>query len=165
MPRKKKTEETIDEEANRRALDEAAGVVEGKRSSLAPPPATRPANAQPLVKADTREKLLYKIACEGAPLGDEFFREFPDMKELLELALVISARLMIVAVCNGLMPPTQRISAIRVLASLAGKQVPDEEDDKFKPAPLAIPRGSKEEVNATLEKIRQLSTDTLSPVL
>ncbi len=52
---------------------------------------------------------------------------------------------------------------MRIFMSLSGKQVPDDEDDKFKaPPPLAIPRGSKEEVNATLEKIRQLSSDSLS---
>jgi hypothetical protein len=118
---------------------------------------------KPLVRENTREKLLYKIACAGAPIGDEFFDEFPDRQELLELSLDIAARLLIVAIVNGELAPTQRIASIRVVASLAGKFVPEEEEDKFKPVPLAIPRGSKEEVNATLEKIRQLSTDTLSP--
>jgi hypothetical protein len=113
-----------------------------------------------ILKSDTREKLLYKVACAGAPLGNEFFDQFPDMKEILELSLVIAARLMVVAACNTELVPTQRIAAIRVLASLAGKQIPEEEEDsKFKAAPpLAVPRGSKEEVSATLEKIRQLSS-------
>jgi len=158
-PRTAKSNAVLDEEANQRALDEAAGVAEVRRSSLAPP-VTRPANAQPLVKTDTREKLLYKVACTGTPLGNEFFDNFPDVKEVLELALVISARLMVVAACNADLAPTQRISAIRVLASLAGKQLAPEEDEPgFRPAgaPLAIPRGSKEEVSATLDKIRQLS--------
>lgn len=160
--RKKKTteEKPIDEEANQRALDEAAGVAEVRRSSLAPPPVARPANAAPLLNADTKEKRLYVLASKGTPLGQEFFDEFPDVKEVLELALVISARLMVVAACNADLAPTQRISAIRVLASLAGKQLAPEEDEPgFRPAsaPLAIPRGSKEEVSATLDKIRQLS--------
>jgi hypothetical protein len=113
-----------------------------------------------ILKSDTREKLLYKVACAGAPLGNEFFDQFTDTKELLELSLIISARLMVVAACNTELAPTQRISAIRVLASLAGKQIPEEEDDgKFKGAPpLAIPRGSKEEVANTLETIRRVST-------
>jgi len=156
--RKKKTEETVDEEANQRALDEAAGVAEVRRSSLAPPPATRPANAAPLVKTDTREKRLYQIACTGTPLGDSFFDEFPDRQEILELSLDLSARLLIVAILNSEMPVTQRIASMRLVASLSGKQVPaDDEDQRFKSAPLAIPRGSKEEVANTLDKIRQLS--------
>jgi hypothetical protein len=156
---KKKIEET-EEIKNQRALDEAAGVVEGKRSTLAPPPVTRPANAAPLVKTDTREKLLYRIASTGTPLGNEFFDEFPDRQEVLELALLISTRLLTVAICNPDLAATQRISAMRLVASLAGKQLqPDEDEPGFKPAtaPLAIPRGSKEEVNATLDKIRQVS--------
>jgi hypothetical protein len=112
---------------------------------------------KPLVHENTREKLLYKIACAGAPIGDEFFDEFPDRQELLELSLDIAARLLIVAIVNGEMAPTQRIASIRVVASLAGKFVPEEEDDKFKTPPLTIPKGSKEEVSATLDKIRQLS--------
>jgi hypothetical protein len=112
----------------------------------------------PLLKADTKEKRLYKIACAGTPLTSDFFDEFPDMKELLELALIISARLMVVAACQTALPPTQRISAIRVLAALAGKQIPDgEEDPRFKAPPLAIPTGSKEEVAKTLDKIRAVS--------
>jgi hypothetical protein len=154
-----------DEEANLRELDARAGVapVASVKREV-----TRPANAAPLLKADTKEKRLYVLACRGTPLGQEFFDEFPDRQEVLDLALDISARLMTVAACNPDLAPTQRISAIRVLASLAGKQVPDPEDEAgFKPAsaPLAIPRGSKEEVADTLEKIRRLSTDTLSPVL
>jgi hypothetical protein len=148
----------IDEEANQRALDEAAGVADVRRSSLVPP-VTRPANAMPLLKADTKEKRLYQIACTGTPLGAEFFDEFPDMKEILDLALIISSRLMVVAACNADLGAPQRIAAIRVLAALAGKLVPDpEEVERFKGAPsLAIPRGSKEEVANTLDKIRQLS--------
>lgn len=160
MTRKKKAEEKpIDEEANQRALDEAAGVAEVRRSSLAPPPVARPANAAPLVKPDTREKLLYKIACTGTPLGDEFFDKFPDRQEILELSLDLSARLLIVAILNSDMPVTQRIASMRLVASLSGKQVPaDDEEQRFRAAPpLAIPRGSKEEVSATLDKIRALS--------
>jgi hypothetical protein len=111
----------------------------------------------PLVRENTREKLLYKIACAGAPIGDEFFDEFPDRQELLELSLDIAARLLIVAIVNGEMPPTQRIASIRVVASLAGKNVPEEEDDKFKTPPLTIPKGSKEDVANTLEAIRRVS--------
>ena len=160
MTRKKKTEQPpIDEEANQRALDEAAGVVEVRRSSLAPPPVTRPANAAPLLKADTREKRLYVVACSGTPLGQEFFDEFPDVKEMLELALSISARLMVVAACNTELAPTQRISAIRVLAALAGKQVPDAEESPLaRPgAPLVMPTGASQDVESTLDKIRKLS--------
>jgi len=159
MTRKKKTEETIDEEANQRALDEAAGVNEVRRSTLAPPPVTRPANAQPLVKTDTREKLLYKLASMGTPLGDEFFDKFPDRQEILELSLDISARLLIVAILNSEMPPTQRIASMRLAAALAGKPLPaSEEDEKFKGTPPpVIPKGSKEDVTRTLEAIRRVS--------
>lgn len=159
MASKKKLEES-EELRNQKELDAAAGVAQPAAGVLHAPPVTRPANAAPLVKTDTKEKLLYRIACSGTPLGDEFFDKFPDVKEVLELALVISARLMVVAACNTELAPTQRISAIRVLASLAGKQVPDPEDEPgFRPAnaPLAIPRGSKEEVASTLDKIRALS--------
>jgi hypothetical protein len=164
--RKKKPIEANEELRNAQELDEKAGVA--PVASVKPIEVTRPANAAPLLKADTKEKRLYVLACRGTPLGQEFFDEFPDRQEVLDLALDISARLMTVAACNPDLAPTQRISAIRVLASLAGKQVPDPEDEAgFKPAsaPLAIPRGSKEEVADTLEKIRRLSTDTLSPVL
>jgi hypothetical protein len=158
--RKKKTEETIDEEANRRALDEAAGVAEGRRSTLAPPPVTRPADAQPLVKTDTREKLLYKIACTGAPVGNEFFDEFPDTDEVLKLALSISVRLLMIAICNSELAATQRIASMRTIIALNGKQLPATEDDAaFKPAPLAIPTGSKEDVTRTLEAIKRVSGD------
>ena len=105
---------------------------------------------------------MYVLACRGTPLGQEFFDEFPDRQEVLDLALDISARLMTVAACNPDLAPTQRISAIRVLASLAGKQVPDPESElAFKPAPLAIPKGSKEDVANTLEAIRRASGSTL----
>ena len=156
MTKKKKIEET-EELRNAQELDEKAGVapVASVKREV-----TRPANALPLVKTNTREKLLYKLACMGTPIGDEFFDQFPDRQEVLELSLDISARLLIVAILNSEMPATQRIASMRVVASLAGKNVPDPEDEPgFKPAsaPLAIPRGSKEEVANTLDKIRQLS--------
>lgn len=160
MTRKKKAEEKpIDEEANQRALDEAAGVAEVRRSLLAPPPVARPANAAPLVKTDTREKRLYEIARACTTnLNDAFFDEFPDRQEILELALDISSRLLTVAILNGDMPPTQRIASMRLAAALAGKQLPaSEEGERFQSAPpLVIPKGSKEEVAKTLDKIRQV---------
>jgi hypothetical protein len=159
MKTKKKVE--ADEELrNAQELDEKAGVGRAIMPSVKPIDVTRPANALPLVKTNTREKLLYKLACMGTPIGDEFFDQFPDRQEVLELSLDISARLLIVAILNSEMPATQRIASMRVVASLAGKNVPDPEDEPgFKPAsaPLAIPRGSKEEVANTLDKIRQLS--------
>jgi hypothetical protein len=120
--------------------------------------------ARPLTPLpDTKETRLYNIASKGAPLTSDFFKEFPDMQEIVTVGLSICVRLALIAVCNGELAPTQRIAAMRIFMSLSGKQVPEEEDDKFKqPAPLVIPRGSKEEVNATLEKIRQLSSDSLS---
>ena len=119
--------------------------------------------ARPLTPLpDTKETRLYNIASKGAPLTSDFFKEFPDMQEIVTVGLSICVRLALIAVCNGELAPTQRIAAMRIFMSLSGKQVPEEEDDKFKPAPLTIPRGSKEEVNATLEKIRQLSSDSLS---
>jgi hypothetical protein len=155
MTRKKKTEAPIDEEANRRALDEAAGVAEVRRSSLAPPPVMRPANAMPLLKADTREKLLYKIACAGTPLGSDFFDQFPDRQEILELSLDISARLLIVAICNSEMAATQRIASMRVVAALAGKTLPSEEEQSSKP--LSQPAVDARSAMASIDKIRQLT--------
>lgn len=160
MKRKNKTKDhPVDEESNRKALDEAAGVEEVRRSTLAPPPATRPANAMPLLKPDTREKLLYKTACTGTPLGAEFFDEFKDMQEILTLSLLISTRLLIVAICNSELAPTQRISAMRLVAALSGKQLPTEEDETANrpPPSFSIPTGGTVDVNKTLEKIRQLS--------
>jgi hypothetical protein len=148
MPRKPKVSPTGKEDAT-------------TMEQLAACPTTEPASVAPIarhLKENTREKLLYKIACAGSPIGDEFFDEFPDRQELLELSLDISARLLIIAIVNGEMAATQRIASMRLVASLAGKMVPPEDDEKFKPAPLTIPRGSKEEVNQTLEKIRQLSS-------
>jgi hypothetical protein len=156
MTRKKKTEQPIDEEANRKALDEAAGVAEVRRSSLAPPPVTRPANAMPLLKADTREQRLYVLASRGTPLGQEFFDEFPDVKEILELALVISARLMTVAACNPDLAPTQRISAIRVLAALGGKQIGPADDEQPSKPPLQ-PAVDARSAMASIDKIKQLT--------
>jgi hypothetical protein len=132
-------------------------VAEIGKSDLA---ATVARPLTPLLRPNTREKRLYQIASAGPLITDAFFEEFPDRQEILELALDISARLLTMAILNGEVPPTQRIAAMRLAASLAGKQVPDpEEDARFKAAPpLAIPRGSKEEVTATLEKIRQLSS-------
>jgi hypothetical protein len=157
MTRKKKTEQPIDEEANRRALDEAAGVAEVRRSSLAPPPVMRPANALPLLKADTKEKRLYEIAraCT-ANLTDTFFDEFPDRQEVLELALDISARLLAVAILNPEMPPTQRIASMRLAAALAGKQIgPTEEEQPAKqPHTPAVDASS---AMRSIDKIRQLT--------
>lgn len=156
MTRKKKTEQPIDEEANRRALDEAAGVAEVRRSSLAPPPVMRPANALPLLKADTKEKLLYKIASSGTPLGDEFFDKFPDRQEILELSLDISARLLIVAICNSEMAATQRIASMRVVAALAGKTLPSEEEQ---PTKSPMPGQSLDAASAarSIDKIRAMT--------
>lgn len=144
---------------NQRALDEAAGVAEVRRSSLAPPPFTRPANAQPLIKTNTREKLLYKIACTGTPLGDEFFDKFPDRQEILELSLDLSARLLIVAILNSEMPVTQRIASMRVVAALAGKVLAPEESETTKPSapPLTMPTGATDDVEASLKKFREMS--------
>jgi hypothetical protein len=164
MARKKKTEETVDEEANRKALDEIAGV--------APPVAsvkpierevTRPANAQPLVNTDTKEKLLYKIASTGTPIGNEFFDQFPDVQEILTLALSISVRQLVIAMCNPDLAATQRIAAMRTVIALSGKPLPAEEDETnaaTRPAPLAIPTGSKADVSRTLEAIRRVSSET-----
>ena len=162
MTRKKKIEES-EEAENQRALDEVAGVAEVRRSSLAPAPITRPSNAKPLLKSDTKEKRLYTIACTGTPIGNEFFDEFPDTPEILTLALSISVRLLIVAICNSELAPTQRISAMRLVAALNGKQLPATEDEpSFKgSSPLAIPTGSKEDVTRTLEAIRRVSGSSL----
>lgn len=156
---KSKTILEAEEIENQRALDEAAGVAEVRRSSLAPPPVTRPANAIPLVKTDTREKLLYKLACTGTPLGDDFFKQFPDRQELLELSLDISARLLIVAICNSEMAPTQRIASMRVVAALAGKVLAPEESETTKPSapPLAMPTGATEDVQRSIDKFNELS--------
>ncbi len=158
MTRKKKTEEPIDEEQNRKALDDAAGVA---KSAELPDPKnfSRPANGMPLLKTDTREKLLYKIACTGTPLGAEFFDNFTDMKEVLELALSISVRLCVVAICNSELAPTQRIACMRLVAALNGKQLPptDEESSPRPAPPFSIPTGSKEDVTRTLEAIKRVS--------
>jgi hypothetical protein len=154
-PRAAKPNAILDEEENARALDEAAGVAEVRRSSLAPPPVTRPANTAPLLKADTREKLLYKLACTGTPLGSEFFDQFPDRQELLELSLDISARLLIVAICNSEMAPTQRIASMRVVAALAGKTLPSEEEQPAKPS--SQPAVDARSAMASIDKIRQLT--------
>jgi hypothetical protein len=150
---------TIDEEANRKALDEAAGVAEVRRSSLAPPPVTRPANAQPLVKTDTREKLLYKIASSGTPIGNEFFDLFPDVQEILTLALNIAVRQLSIAMCNPDLAATQRIASMRTIIALNGKQLPGDDDEQSaRPAPpLAMPTGATQDVEASLKKIRELS--------
>jgi hypothetical protein len=172
MTRKKKTEETVDEEANRKALDEIAGVA--PVSSVKPVErfpgvalptreVTRPANAQPLVTTDTKEKLLYKIASTGTPIGNEFFDQFPDVQEILTLALSISVRQLVIAMCNPDLAATQRIAAMRTVIALSGKPLPAEEDETnaaTRPAPLAIPTGSKADVTRTLEAIRRVSSET-----
>lgn len=169
MPRKTKATKAVEpavpapinEEANRRALDEVAGVTP-VRSSLAPPPVTRPANAQPLIDTDTREKLLYKIACTGTPLGSEFFDQFTSRQEILELTLDISARLCAVAICNPDLAPPQRIAAMRVVAALSGKAMPATDEEpatgKFSSPPLSIPTGTtSEDIQRSLDKFRDLS--------
>jgi hypothetical protein len=160
-PRAAKPDAVLDEEANRQALDEAAGVAEVRRSTLAPPPATRPANAMPLLKPNTREKLLYKIASAGTPLGSDFFDDFPDMQEILALSLSISTRLLIVAICNSELAPTQRISAMRLVAALNGKQLPATEDEQPRPAPhaLAVDISSAQR---SLDKIREFNVSPAS---
>jgi hypothetical protein len=164
MTKKKKVDET-EELRNAQELDEKAGVAPAVKpdfgfpgSTLPTREVTRPADAQPLVKTDTREKLLYKIACTGAPVGNEFFDEFPDTDEVLKLALSISVRLLMIAICNSELAATQRIASMRTIIALNGKQLPATEDDAaFKPAPLAIPTGSKEDVTRTLEAIKRVS--------
>jgi hypothetical protein len=162
MTKKKKVDET-EELRNAQELDEKAGVAPVASVKPVKREVARPANAQPLVRTDTREKLLYKIACVGTPLGDEFFKEFPDRQEVLELSLDLCARLLIVAILNGDMPVTQRISAMRLVAALNGKQLPATEDEPgFKgSSPLAIPTGSKEDVTRTLEAIKRVSGGTI----
>jgi hypothetical protein len=154
----------IDEEANQRALDEAAGVAEVRRSSLAPPPAIRPQNAMPLLKADTPEKRLYKIACSGTPLGAEFFDEFPDTEKILELALSISVRLLVVAICNSEVSPAQRISAMRLVAALNGKQTgPTDEEQPARPAPPSAPSVDVSSAIRSIDKIRALAAAQPEP--
>jgi hypothetical protein len=117
-------------------------------------------NAMPLLKADTREKRLYKIASMGTPLGSDFFDEFPDKQEILELSLSISTRLLIVAICNSELAPTQRISAMRLVAALTGKELPPNEEDVTanKPTPLTIPALRMDEsAQRSVDKIRELS--------
>jgi hypothetical protein len=162
-----KSKTVLDEEANRRALDEAAGVGARERevwqkkdpeiAAILYPDSPKPATA--LLKTDTREKLLYKIACAGTPLGAEFFDNFPDRQEILELALSISARLCVVAICNGELAPTQRIACMRLVAALCGKQLPAEEDPTVnRPAPpFSIPAGGTDDVQKSLDKFRELS--------
>ena len=157
-PRTAKSNSVLDEETNRREMDEAAGVAEVQRSSLAPPPITRPQNAMPLLKADTREKRLYKIACTGTPLGAEFFDEFPNLQEILELALSISVRLLVVAICNSEVSPAQRISAMRLVAALNGKQLaPDEDEPGAKPTAPHTQAVDARSAMASIDKIRQLT--------
>jgi hypothetical protein len=120
----------------------------------------RPQNAMPLLKADTREKRLYKIASMGTPLGSDFFDEFPDKQEILELSLSISTRLLIVAICNSELAPTQRISAMRLVAALNGKQLPANEEDTTanRPTPLTIPAVRMDEsAQRSVDKIREIS--------
>jgi hypothetical protein len=171
VTRETKSKTVLDEEANRRALDEAAGVA--RRPTLSPdftaegiaarlreqgvPVVTRPPGALPLLKADTKEKRLYEIAraCT-ANLTDTFFDEFPDRQEVLELALDISARLLAVAILNPEMPPTQRIASMRLAAALAGKQIgPTEEEQPAKQT--HTPAVDASSAMRSIDKIRQLT--------
>jgi hypothetical protein len=160
MPRKTKKVDEQEEEENRKALDAAAGVAQPASVKTVEREVTRPANAMPLLKPDTREKLLYKTACTGTPLGSDFFDVFPDRQELLDLAFSISVRLLIVAICNSEVSPAQRISAMRLVAALNGKQLPatEEADPTTRPAPpLAIPTGAVDDLQKSLDKFRELS--------
>jgi len=162
-PRATKSNAVLREEErieNARALDVAAGVASVK--TVQRDEVTRPANATAHVKADTREKRLYEIAraCTGN-LNDAFFDEFPDRQEILDLALDISTRLLTVAILNGDVPPTQRISAMRLVAALNGRQLPPAEDGEptkvWTAPPLTIPTGATDDVQRSLDKIRELS--------
>jgi hypothetical protein len=169
-PRAAKSKTVLDESEelqNQRALDEAAGVAPAvsvktvERDYGNPPLTPRPANAIPLLKPDTREKLLYKLASSGTPLGTEFFDQFPDRQEILELALTISVRLMIVAICNSELVPTQRIAAMRCVMALNGKQLPAEDTETVKPAPpppASLP--SMDQAQRSIDRLRELSKDT-----
>jgi hypothetical protein len=126
-------------------------------------PVTRPPNAAPLLKADTREKRLYKIASMGTPLGNDFFDEFPDMQEILALSLSISTRLLIVAICNSELAPTQRISAMRLVAALNGKQLAAEDDEPGAKPPMPAPVIDASSAQRSVDKIREMTRPAASP--
>jgi hypothetical protein len=122
-----------------------------------PKAVTPPPNAMPLLKTDTREKRLYKIACMGTPLGADFFDEFPDVQEILALSLSISTRLLIVAICNSELAPTQRISAMRLVAALNGKQLAADEDEPGAKPPMPTHSLDAASAMRSIDTIRALT--------
>jgi hypothetical protein len=142
------------ESGGRRIAEPVAAGPE--KEAATGPSITRAQNALPLLRADTREKLLYKVACYGTPLGSDFFDQFPDVQEILTLSLSISVRLLIVAICNSEMATTQRISAMRLVAALNGKQLPGEDEQPAKPPTQAAVDASS--AIRSIDKIRALAS-------
>jgi hypothetical protein len=135
----------------------AAAPAEFSERAAAPREISPPQNTFPLLKADTREKRLYKIASMGTPLGSDFFDEFPDVQEILALSLSISTRLLIVAICNSELAPTQRISAMRLVAALNGKQLAADEDEPGAKPPMPAQSLDAASAMRSIDKIRALT--------
>jgi hypothetical protein len=154
MPRKNKNAHKIgpvEEIENAKALDAAAGVA-------ALPPGKIEIPQSPPLTYDTREKLLLK--CASAGLTDEFFKEFADRKELLDLTCMLGIRRLAIIVCckdPEVADVKDAIAVMRVVLNMVYGENASMNPEKFiAPPPAAtIPAGGLEGIDATMEKMKK----------
>ena len=162
MPKRSPGKQSANGEAARegnetvaRAAEPAPILTSGERRTGAEPFSTKAPFS--VLSPTTREKLLYKVASAGTPIGNEFFDQFTDIQEILALSLSISVRLLIVAICNGELAPTQRISAMRCVMALNGKQIPaTDEEQSTKPVAPQVHAADISSAQRSIDKIREL---------
>jgi hypothetical protein len=161
MPRTRKPRPEGGEPATAAPVAPSAADDVKKPGRPPKPEVERPEDAQPLIKGDTREKLLYKIACSGLPLGNEFFDNFDDEKEIARLSIKIGIRRLALMVSHrDYANDPSFLGAMRLLANLTlGVRIDDTEAERptiSRPS-LTMPVGASDGIQSALDKIKDLS--------
>jgi hypothetical protein len=162
MPRKKVNKVgPLEEAENAKALDAAAGVP-GPITAALPAVLERLSkdDAAPPLTYDTREKLLLKCASEG--LTEEFFKEFADRKELLDLTCMLGIRrLAVIIACKDpeVADVKDAIAVMRVVLNMVYGENASMAPEKFIPPPatVTIPVGGTDGIDAAEAKFKKFS--------
>jgi hypothetical protein len=70
-----------------------------------------------------RERRLYEIGLTGLPIGQSFRDEFPDIQEVLRLALVLAVRRLVTIIASKDVADKDFLPAARLIFQLNGKDV------------------------------------------
>ena len=98
-----------------------------------------------------RERVLYDLGCSGLPLGEQFFKEFPDSQEILPLALSLAVRRLVTILCNKDAADKDFLPAARLIFLLNGKDVGNIEEA----AAFGNLERTSEELRQALERTKQ----------